>query len=121
MTATGWEREARRMKTGQLIVYVTDDPIDDEAIASAKESIGPGHKPIVLIHNLLEPLYDTSICTREAAQILGRVKSTLKVLVANGLQIVVVCHRRPLDLGTRAHFVASLCASADHVHFRRST
>jgi hypothetical protein len=108
-------------RTGRLMVYVADEPIDDAAIAAAKQCVSDVQQPAVLIHNLLEPLYDASLCTREAAQILGRMKSTLKALVGNGLQIVVLCQRRPADLSTRSHFVASLCAAADHVHFRRST
>jgi hypothetical protein len=130
--------------TGHLIVYVTDDPVDDAVIASAIEMIsgnpiiidglragncyelattiacqGPGRN--IVISNLLEAFYDASIPTREAAQILGRVKSTLESLIVKGVHIVVLCRRRSEDLGTRSHFVASLCASADRVYFRRST
>jgi hypothetical protein len=111
--------------TGQLIIYVSDDPIDDAAIASVSETIGDTEKdagkPVVCVWNLLEPLYNRSMCTREAAQRLGQAKSILKVLAANGLQIVVLCQRHSENLGTRSHFMASLCASADRVHFRRST
>lgn len=139
--------------TGQLSVYVVNDPIDDASIASLIEIVngdrdGRGHQaPLlidasrartcwefedyiariennrenIIITNLLEPLYDTSILTREAAQILGRVKSVLESLAVNGAQIFVLCRQRSSDLGTRSHFLASLCASADHVHFRRST
>jgi hypothetical protein len=131
-------------ETGHLIVYVTDDPIDDAALASAMEMISGDAVIIdtsrlqncsdlaraiaaqtpdknIVISDLLESFYDTSILTREAAQILGRVKAMLESLVAEGSQIVVLCRRRPEDLGTRSHFIASLCASADQVYFRRST
>jgi hypothetical protein len=111
------EREARRIRTGQLIVYVADDPIDDEAIASVKKTI-PG---ATVLADLLEPLYDTSIPTREAAQMLGRVKAELESMTESGSRVVVLCRRRTENLGTRSHFLASLCASADQVHFLRST
>ena len=130
--------------TGHLIVYVTDDPVDDAVVASATEMISG--KPVIIdaarlencyelartiacqtpgrnivISNLLDAFYDSSILTREAAQILGRVKSTLEQLVDEGVQIIVLCRRRSDNLGTRSHFMASLCASADRVYFRRST
>ncbi len=129
--------------TGNLIVYVTDAPIDDDALSSAMDMI-PGEPLIIdasrvrncsdlastiarqtpgrniVISNLLEAFYDPSILTREAAQILGKVKTMLESLVDEGAQIVVVCRRRSEDLGTRSHFMASLCASADRVYFRRS-
>ena len=90
-------------ETGQLIVYVTDDPIDDAALASAMDMIS-GEAVIIdtsrmqscsdlaqaiaaqtpdkniIISDLLESFYDTSILTREAAQILGKVKATLQTL-----------------------------------------
>lgn len=102
---------------GELIVYVSDDPIDDALIASVKS----GLPDAIVLANLLEPLYDSSIQTREAAQKLGRLKAELESMVESGAQIVVLCRRRPPDLGTRAHFMASLCASAGRIHFRRST
>ncbi len=130
--------------TGTLIIYVTEDPVDDAALSSAMDLI-PG-EPIIIdasraenclelartisrqtpdrnivIANLLECFYDTSILTREAAQILGKVKASLDALVEDGAQIVVVCRRRAEDLGTRSHFIASLCASADRVYFRSRT
>jgi hypothetical protein len=49
------------------------------------------------------------------------VKAMLQALAEDGSQIVVLCRRRAEDLGTRSHFIASLCASADRVYFRRST
>ena len=131
-------------ETGQLIVYVTDDPIDDAALASAMDMISGDPVIIdtsrmqscsdlaqavaaqtpdkhIVISDLLESFYDTSILTREAAQVLGKVKAMLQTLAEEGSQIVVLCRRRPEDLGTRSHFIASLCASADRVYFRRST
>ena len=62
---------ATAIQTGQLIVYITDDPIDDAAVASVKE-MAPG---AIVMADLLEPLYDNSIPTREAAHTLGRVKA----------------------------------------------
>jgi hypothetical protein len=134
-------------ETGQLSVYVVNDAIDDESVAALIKLIDGHQAPLIIdasqartcwefedyiariendrehiiITNLLEPFYDTSILTREAAQILGRVKSVLESLAVNGAQVFVLCQHRSSDLGTRSHFLASLCASADHVHFRRST
>ena len=108
---------AAAIQTGQLIVYVADDPIDDAAVAFVKDEI-PG---AMILADLLEPLYDASIPTREAAQMLGRVKSELESMVERGARVVVLCRRRPEDLGTRSHFLASLCASASRVHFLKST
>ncbi len=102
---------------GQLIVYVSENPIDDAAVTSVKTAI-PG---AIILADLLEPLYDGSIPTREAAQMLGRIKSELESMVEGGARVAVLCHRRPADLGTRAHFMASLCAAADRVHFLKST
>ena len=102
---------------GQLIVYVSDNPIDDAIVASVKQTI-PG---ATILADLLEPLYDVSISTREAAHTLGRIKSELESMVEGGARVVVLCHRRAGDLGTRAHFMASLCAAADRVHFLKST
>ena len=108
---------ATAMHMGQLTVYVAEDVIDDATIASVKENI-PG---AIVLADLLEPLYDNSIPTRDAAHMLGRVKSELESMVERGARVVVLCRRRPDDLGTRAHFLASLCASADRVHFLKST
>jgi len=104
-------------ETGQLIVYVTEQSLDDAAMASVKKMFDSD----VLIPNVLDALYDSSISTREAAQMLGRVKSRLESLVESGSNVVVVCQRRSEDLGTRAHFMASLCAAADQVYFRSNT
>ena len=102
---------------GQFIVYVMNGLVDDASVASIKGL----HPDAVILANLLEPLYDTSMPTREASQKLGRVKAELESMVHRGLHVVVVCRRRSGDLGTRAHFLASLCAAADRVHFRSST
>src|SRR5262245_3332696 len=104
------------IQTGQLIVYVADEPIDDALIALVKE-MSPG---AIVLADLLGPLYDSSIATREAAHTLGRVKAELESMVDKGSRVAVVCRRRE-NLGTRGHFLASLCASADRVHFLKST
>jgi hypothetical protein len=44
------------------------------------------------------------------------VKSRLETLVELGAEISIYCQRRT-DAGTRSHFWASLCASADEIHF----
>ena len=107
---------ATATQMGQLIVYVADDPIDDVTVAVVKEEV-PG---AMILADLLEPLYDAAIPTREAAHTLGRVKSELESMVERGERVVVICRRRRDDLGTRSHFLASLCASADQVHFLKS-
>ena len=60
--------------TGQLIVYVSENPIDDAAVASVKMAV-PG---AIVLADLLDPLYDSAISTREAAHTLGRIKSELE-------------------------------------------
>ena len=102
---------------GQLIVYVSENPVDDAMVASVKSTM-PG---AIILADLLEPLYDASIPTREAAHTLGRIKTELESMVEEGARVVVICHRRQVDLRTRAHFMASLCAAADRVHFLKST
>jgi hypothetical protein len=62
----------------------------------------------VLITDLLGTLYDSTISTRDAARMLGRIKSTLETLAMNGFEIVVVCRRDASELGTRSHFLSSL-------------
>jgi hypothetical protein len=108
---------ATAVHTGQLVVYVTDDPIDAASIASVKESVPAA----LVLADLLEPLYDTSIPTRAAAHTLGRLKAELESMVESGERVAIICRRRPQDLGTRSHFLASLCALADRVHFLKST
>jgi hypothetical protein len=105
------------IQTGQLIVYVAESAIDDAVVASVKQNT-----PDALVFgDLLEPLYDASIPTREAAHTLGRIKSELESMVDAGMRIAVICRRRMEDLGTRSHFLASLCALADRVHCLKST
>jgi hypothetical protein len=103
-------------EAGQFIVYIVD-AMDDDAIAAVHELFGAD----AVICKPLEPLYDKSISTREAAQILGRLKSKFESMVDNGSTVVAICRRHNEDLGTRSHFMASLCAAADQVHFRNST
>jgi hypothetical protein len=105
------------VRTGQLIVYITDESIDEAAVASVKESM-PGS---LVLADLLEPLYDTSMPTRDAAHRLGRLKAELESMTETGERVVVICRRRHEDLGTRSHFLASMCAAADRVHFLKST
>jgi hypothetical protein len=108
---------AAEIETGQLIVFVVDEPIDDATVASLKGEF-PG---ATILADLLDPLYESSMATRDAAHMLGRIKSELHSRVEQGARVVVICRRRTEDLGTRSHFVASLCASADRVHFLKST
>ena len=75
----------------------------------------------VLIPDLLGSLYDPTMSTRDAARILGRVKAKLEELAETGAQIVVLCRESEADLGTRSHFLSSLCASADRVYLRNNT
>ena len=107
---------AAAVQTGQLNVYVGDEPIDDAMVATIKHS----HPSAIVLADLLEPLYDAAIPTRQAAHTLGRIKLELESMAQQGTRIVVLCRRRN-DLGTRAHFLPSLCASADRVHFLKST
>ena len=107
---------ATATQVGQLIVYVVDDPIDEVTVAVVKDEV-PG---AMILADLLDPLYDASIPTRDAAHTLGRVKSELESMVERGERVAVICRRRSEDLGTRSHFLASLCASADRVHFLKS-
>jgi len=104
-------------QTGQLIVYVADDTIDDVTVEVVKDET-PG---AMILADLLEPLYDASIPTREAAHTLGLIKSELESIVEKGTNVAVICRRRPNDLGTRSHFLASFCTLADRVHFLKST
>src|SRR5262245_16951202 len=98
---------ATAIHTAQFIVYVADGPVDEVAVATAKENV-PG---AMVLADVLEPLYDPSISTREAAHMLGRIKTELESMVGGGVRIVVICRRHAEDLGTRSHFLASLCAS----------
>src|SRR5262249_11348215 len=91
--------------------------IDDATVAAVKTNV-PGS---VVFAGLLEPLYDTSIPTREAAHVLGRIKMELESMVEKGTQVVVICQRRSEDLSTRSHFLASLCAAANDVNLLYGT
>jgi len=74
-------------------------------------------------HVLIRDLLGSSMipqCERDAAHILGRVKQSSKNWQKPGTD------RRPVsgiasDLGTRSHFLSSLCASADRVYLRSNT
>ena len=66
----------------------------------------------VLFTDLLGTLYDSTISTRDAARMLGRIKSRLEMLALNGFEIVVLCRRDESEHGTRSHFLSSLRASA---------
>jgi hypothetical protein len=101
-------------ETGQLIVCVTDGEINEAETAAVKEMFGSD----AVIADPLEALYDTSIPTRDAARNLGKLKAQLEARADAGSNVVVLCRRRNEDLGNRAHFMASLCAAADQVHFR---
>jgi hypothetical protein len=108
---------ATDMQTGQLVVYVTDENIDDAAVESVKQS----NPRAIVLADLLEPLYDSSIPTREAAYTLGRIKYELESMVERGERVAVLCRRHDDNLGTRSHFLASLCNAADRVHFLNRT
>ena len=108
---------ATDMQTGQLIVYVTDETIDEAAVESVKQS----NPRAIVLADLLEPLYDSSIPTREASYTLGRIKFELESMVERGERVAVVCRRHDDNLGTRSHFLASLCNAADRVHFLNRT
>jgi hypothetical protein len=69
----------------------------------------------ILVVGLLDRLYDPDILTREAAHLLGAIKARLEQLAEDGFDITVLCGNQSRDLGTRAHFLSSLCASADTV------
>ena len=72
---------------GQLIVYVSENPIDDAVVALVKTTI-PG---AIVLADLLEPLYDASIPTRDAAHTLGRIKSELESMVEEATRST--CHQ----------------------------
>ena len=105
------------MQTGQLVVYVTDEIIDDAAVDCVKQS----NPRAIILADLLEPLYDSSIPTREAAYTLGRIKYELESMVERGERVAVLCRRHEDNLGTRSLFLASLCNAADRVHFLNKT
>ena len=88
-------RPARGRRAAELLGDLSDDPIDDATVTSVKDNV-PG---AVVLADLLEPLYDTSIPTRDAAHTLGRVKIELEAMVESGARVVVICRRRTDDLG----------------------
>jgi hypothetical protein len=108
---------ATDMDTGQLVVYVTDEIIDDAAVECVKQS----NPRAIVLADLLEPLYDSAIPTREAAYTLGRIKYELESMVERGERVAVLCRRHDDNLGTRSLFLASLCNAADRVHFLNRT
>jgi hypothetical protein len=108
---------AAAVHPGQLVIYVTDDLVGESAVATVKESI-PG---ALVLADLLEPLYDPSVPTRQASHILGRLKAELAAMVQSGERVAVICRRHSEDLGTRAHFLSSFCTMADRVHVLKST
>jgi hypothetical protein len=69
----------------------------------------------ILVVGVLDRLYDPEILTRDAARTLGGIKSKLEHLAKDGFDVTVVCESQTGNLGTRAHFLPSLCASADLV------
>jgi hypothetical protein len=108
---------ATDMQTGQLIVYVTDEMVDAAAVDCVKQS----NPRAIVLADLLEPLYDSSIPTRQASYTLGRIKYELESMVERGERVAVLCRRHDNNLGTRSHFLASLCNAADRVHFLNKT
>jgi len=69
----------------------------------------------ILVVGLLDRLYDPGILTRDAARTLGAIKSKLEHLAEDGFDITVLCENQTGSLGTRSHFLSSLCAAADQV------
>ena len=74
----------------------------------------------ILVVGVLDRLYDPEILTRDAARTLGGIKFKLEQLAKDGFDVTVLCENPTGDLGTRAHFLSSLCASADQVSNPRS-
>jgi len=69
----------------------------------------------ILVVGLLDRLYDPDILTRDAARTLGGIKSKLEHMAEDGFDVTVLCESRAGNLGTRSHFLSSLCAAADEV------
>jgi hypothetical protein len=69
----------------------------------------------ILVVGVLDRLYDPEILTRDAARTLGGIKFKLEQLAKDGFDVTVLCESPTGNLGTRAHFLSSLCASADQV------
>ncbi|HET9130607.1 MAG TPA: hypothetical protein VFO86_06660 [Terriglobia bacterium] len=74
----------------------------------------------ILVVGVLDRLYDPEILTRDAARTLGGIKYKLEQLAKDGFDVTVICENPTGNLGTRAHFLSSLCASADQVSNPRS-
>lgn len=74
----------------------------------------------ILVVGVLDRLYDPEILTRDAARTLGGIKYKLEQLAKDGFDVTVLCENPTGDMGTRAHFLSSLCASADQVSNPRS-
>jgi hypothetical protein len=74
----------------------------------------------ILVVGVLDRLYDPEILTRDAAKTLGGIKFKLEQLAKDGFDVTVLCENPTGNLGTRAHFLSSLCASADQVSNPRS-
>jgi hypothetical protein len=72
----------------------------------------------LLIVGILNHLYDPRIVTREAARALGRIKAKLEEFAEIGMDVTVLCETNSAGLGTRAHFLPSLCAAAHHLRSR---
>jgi hypothetical protein len=119
-------------ETGQLTICISAEPI--ESVIARAASAAEGYRVLrvsalcgldgalersqsgrVLIDGALDALYDSRIPVRDAARALGRLKQRLEALTESGVNIVVLCEARRHDAGPRAHFLHSLCASADRV------
>ena len=74
----------------------------------------------ILVVGVLDRLYDPEILTRDAARTLGGIKYKLEQLAKDGFDVTVLCENPTRNLGTRSHFLSSLCASADQVSNSRS-
>lgn len=74
----------------------------------------PGRR--LMLVGVLDPLYDRRIVTREAARVLGKIKTVLEAAITCGLDVSVVCDVQPPEPGVRAYLVSSLCAMATEVH-----
>ena len=64
----------------------------------------------IVLADLLEPLYDASIPTRQAAYALGRIKCELESMVERGERVAVLCRRHEVT-SERGHIFWLLCAT----------
>jgi hypothetical protein len=69
----------------------------------------------IFVVGVLDRLYEPEILTRDASRTLGGIKSRLEQLAKDGFDVTVLCENQTGNLGTRSHFLSSLCASADQV------